>query len=265
MQMIMHAGWSEDDGGELAVDPQFMTSLFNLSILEKEGNPWHNLYTSIVKKGAKLVCPNCQEETLDKLADYDESNSFHTLVITNSMIKGGSAKTLTLQKLWDMQAKYEDECCEFQCKREMCDKNLVRIIETKLHSYSAGLILYIDKRTMRKPSYTVDEELVIENGLPMLVHGTTTTFSLVGGIEEIPKKKDDDDSFEEFLFQQTGLGAQLELMDMEPEQSSAAFNQLVFHFKENGKYYKIFDSDKIGVSSQENLMRCQLLFFKTKK
>ena len=33
MQMIMHAGWSEDDGGELAVDPKFMTSLFNLSII----------------------------------------------------------------------------------------------------------------------------------------------------------------------------------------------------------------------------------------
>ena len=90
--------------------------------------------------------------------------------------------------------------------------------------------------------------------------GAYSIFTLVGGIEE-KKKDDDDDSFEE---EEIISGPScLEGFELDPP--TAAFNQLVFHFTEKGQYYQIFDSDKISKSSQENLSRSILLFFKTNR
>ena len=251
-QMLRVASWCEDDGGYLPLDAKSLTSMFNLNILEDEGTPWSSLCTSIVEKGSKLFCTNCQEESFDKLSDYEEYSNYHTITVTKSMARGSGK---TLQKFWDHQAHFQDDYCEMNC--EKCGKPLLRFIEKKVLVPRHGLMLYIDKSRVKKLSYQVEEELKIRNWQPKL-HGDTSFFSLVGGIEEIPKeKKDVEDSFElSFEFDNPCLE------DFGSDPPKGAFNQFVFHWRgKDNQYFKIHDSDKIGTSSQENLQKCQFLFF----
>ena len=267
-EILRLANWEEENWEDvnthLTKVPKLMNSIFNLKILEKEGIPWLDLGTTIVEIGANLVCPKCNHEKTDKLADYSEFNQ-PSLVITKEMARRQEGKR-TLQLFWDIQSKTKDFYCELKCQREIkkgekCGQRYTRFLEKKVNRKAGGLILNIDKTKVKKNlQFQVGTELKIENQYPKTQGGAYSIFTLVGGIEE-KKKDDDDDSFEE---EEIISGPScLEGFELDPP--TAAFNQLVFHFTEKGQYYQIFDSDKISTSSQENLMRCQLLFFKTKR
>ena len=267
-EILRLANWEEENWEDvnthLTKVPKLMNSIFNLKILEKEGIPWLDLGTTIVERGDKLVCPKCNHEKTDKLADYSEFNQ-PSLVITKEMARRQEG-TRTLQLFWDIQAKKKDSYCELKCQNEIkkgekCGQRYTRFLEKKVNRKAGGLILNIDKTKVKKNlQFQVGSELKIENYYPMTQGGAYSIFTLIGGIEEI--KKDDDDSFEEEFLDGPSC---LDVSGFELDPPTAAFNQLVFHFTEKGKYFQIFDSDKISTSSQENLMRCQLLFFKTKR
>ena len=271
-EILRLANWEEENWEDvnthLTKVPKLMNSIFNLKILEKEGIPWLDLGTTIVERGDKLVCPKCNHEKLDNLADYTEFNQ-PSLVITKEMARRQEG-TRTLQLFWDIQAKKKDSYCELKCQNEIkkgekCGQRYTRFLEKKVNRKARGLILNIDKTKVKKNlQFQVGTELKIENQYPKTQGGAFSIFTLVGGIEE--KKKDDDDSFEEEFLEEEILGGRpscLEGFELDPP--TAAFNQLVFHFTEKGQYYQIFDSDKISKSSQENLSRSILLFFKTNR
>ena len=266
-EILRLANWEEENWEDvnthLTKVPKFMNSIFNLKILEKEGIPWLDLGTTIVEIGANLVCPKCNHEKTDKLADYSEFNQ-PSLVITKEMARRQEG-TRTLQLFWDIQAKKKDSYCELKCQNEIkkgekCGQRYTRFLEKKVNRRAGGLILNIDKTKVKKNlQFQVGTELKIENQYPKTQGGAYSIFTLVGGIEE-KKKDDDDDSFEE---EEIISGPScLEGFELDPP--TAAFNQLVFHFTEKGKYFQILDSDKISSSSQDNLSRCQLLFYSSK-
>ena len=265
-EILRLANWEEENWEDvnthLTKVPKFIDSIFQLKILEKEGIPWLDLGTTIVEIGANLVCPKCNHEKTDKLADYSEFNQ-PSLVITKEMARRQEG-TRTLQLFWDIQAKKKDSYCELKCQNEIkkgekCGQRYTRFLEKKVNRKARGLILNIDKTKVKKNlQFQVGTELKIENQYPKTQGGAYSIFTLVGGIEE--KKKDDDDSFEE---EEIISGPScLEGFELDPP--TAAFNQLVFHFTEKGKYFQILDSDKISSSSQDNLSRCQLLFYSSK-
>ena len=83
-------------------------------------------------------------------------------------------------------------------------------------------------------------------------YGEYTTYQLICGVQEEWNEALNEDMEDVLLF--------LRGADEGPD----SYSRFTLHFKKGDKYFKVFQNDKLGTSSKEEMSKCTLLFYKTK-
>ena len=230
-----------------------LTFLFGLKVLEERIPCLKRLRNVFVTKDC-LYCSSC--ETHEDVGDKSEDSSFYkSLVVNNKVSRGNRA---CIQLFWNMHARTEKKTSKL-CKT--CNGKLIRLKEIKIQGMPGdGLIINIEKsseegtKKKERRSYEVEDEIEVRNEQHEL-HGDLTTYQLVCGIEECPYGEGDSDLEETFINER----------NMSRTRSAKKLHeQLVFHFKKEEKFFKVFKSERLGISNRESLENCQLLFYKRK-
>ena len=237
---------------DLLYSPQKLTQIFELKVLQDEEELWSTLKPTFLTKNQVLYCPSCQKTFHDALTnDCENCECLFTLELPRKMPKNNSE--VSVQELWNNKTNREDRSnlpCE-TCKRT----ELLRLVKIQLLDPKRGLILQLDKSRQlgvpksQKAKVVVQDELLVQNS-DTDVLGEFTTYKLLCAIEEVNQKDSELDMDENVITAITGTDY---------------FKQYTFHFFHNQQLFKVFNSDKIGTSSRDELNRSTLLFYKVNK
>ena len=208
-----------------------------------------------------LYCPLCKEVFHDNLGERIESFPFPLKIDVVSLRKklGSDRENVPVQKLWDLEARTvtrDSNHIHKDCKMVQRGNQVMkmRVEETFIQEPRKGIIISIGKQPMYKRiSILVEDELKIKNEKPEAM-GEFTTYQLVCGIQVECHEDLLDEDLEDL---QLCLGE-------DPDKVPDSYSQFTLHFKKGEKYFKIYQNDKLGSSSKEEMSKCTLLFYKTK-